>query len=112
MTRPTRPEVSNTELRATLEQVGEHIENYTANLDEMSKDIKLIEQYLVDSGIRLEASVLCLPKSRNEDRTLHFEASNAGVSPRLHPTSGLQIADIGSHSGNADVLNGRVVPSA
>jgi len=38
---------------------------------------------------------LCLAKSRNEDRTLHFEASGARVSPRLHPTSALKIADIG-----------------
>lgn len=55
---------------------------------------------------------LCLAKSRNEDRTLHLEASSAGVSPRLHPTSALKIADIDSSNCNADVLNGPRVQSA
>jgi hypothetical protein len=45
-----------------------------------------------------DLSRLCLAKSRNEDRTLHFEASSAGVSPRLHSTGALKIADIGSNS--------------
>ena len=57
MTGPTRPKVSDPELRAALDQFGPHIENYNANLDVISKDIKSIEQYLADSGIRQRASV-------------------------------------------------------
>jgi hypothetical protein len=57
MSRPARPEVSDAELRAALDRVGPHIENYHENLDLISKDIKSIEQYLTDSGLRHRASV-------------------------------------------------------
>jgi hypothetical protein len=61
MTRPTRPEVSDPDLRTTLERVGSYIENYTANLDAISNDIKAMEKYLAESGIRLRASVPVKP---------------------------------------------------
>lgn len=57
MTKPSRPEVSDPQLRAALDAVGEHIENYTENLDFVSKDIKGVEQYLSASGIRTGAHV-------------------------------------------------------
>jgi hypothetical protein len=57
MTRPTRPDVSDPDLRAALEQVGPHIENYHQNLDLISTDIKAIEQYLTDSGVRFGVGV-------------------------------------------------------
>ena len=57
MTLPTRPDVSDPDLRAALERVGPHIENYQQNLDLISKDIKAIEQYLAASGVRLSEGV-------------------------------------------------------
>jgi hypothetical protein len=57
MSRPTRPEVSDGALRAALDRVGPHIENYNATLDAISKDIKAVEQYLLSSGVRLNAYV-------------------------------------------------------
>lgn len=57
MTRPPRPEVSDPKLRAALDDVGPHIENYNENLDLISKDIKSIEQYLTSSGVRHRANV-------------------------------------------------------
>ena len=57
MSKPTRPKVSNSELRAVLDRVGPHIENFNENLDLISNDIKSIEQYLATSGIRQRASV-------------------------------------------------------
>lgn len=57
MTRPTRPDVSDPDLRAALEQVGPHLEKYQQNLDLISKDIKAIEQYLTVSGVRLSEGV-------------------------------------------------------
>lgn len=57
MTKPTRPTVSDQELRAALDEFGPHIENFNANLDLISRDIKSVEQYLADSGIRQRASV-------------------------------------------------------
>jgi hypothetical protein len=57
MTRPTRPAVSDPDLRAALERVGPHIENYQQHLDLISEDIKAIEQYLTVSGVRLSEGV-------------------------------------------------------
>jgi hypothetical protein len=57
MTRPTRPNVSDPDLRAALERVGPHIENYQQNLDLISTDIKAIERYLSVSGVRLSEGV-------------------------------------------------------
>ena len=57
MTRPSRPEVSDRELRDALDLVGSHIENYNSNLDAISKDIKAIEGYLTDSGVRVNEYV-------------------------------------------------------
>lgn len=57
MTKPSRPDVSDPHLRAALDGFGEHIENYTENLDLVSKDIKGIEQYLTTSGVRIGAGV-------------------------------------------------------
>jgi hypothetical protein len=57
MTRPTRPNVSDPDLRAALERVGPHIENYQQNLDLISTDIKAIERYLTVSGVRLSEGV-------------------------------------------------------
>lgn len=57
MTRPSRPDVSDPDLRAALDRVGPHIENYQQNLDLISKDIKAIEHYLTTSGVRLREGV-------------------------------------------------------
>jgi len=57
MTRPNRPDVSDPKLHDALDNVGSHIENYNQNLDLISKDIKSIEQYLSNSGIRHWVSV-------------------------------------------------------
>ena len=57
MPRITRPEVSSPELRAALDRVGSHIENYNENLDRLSNDIRAIEQYLTASGVRQWAYV-------------------------------------------------------
>ena len=57
MTQPTRPDVSDPALRAALERVGPHIENYRQRLDLISNDIKAIEEYLTASGVRLSESV-------------------------------------------------------
>jgi hypothetical protein len=55
MSQLDRPEVSNPELRAALDRVGPHIENYIENLDRISKDIKSVEQYLASSGVNQTA---------------------------------------------------------
>ena len=57
MPRPKRPEVSTPELRAALDRVGLHIENYHQNLDLISNDIRGIEEYLTASGVRQWAAV-------------------------------------------------------
>ena len=57
MPRLTRPQVTDPELRAALDRVGPHIENFNENLDHISNDIRAIEQYLTSSGVRLYASV-------------------------------------------------------
>lgn len=54
-----RPTVSSRELRAALETAGPHIENFNENLDAMSSDIRAIEKYFTDSGIRIRATVEC-----------------------------------------------------
>jgi hypothetical protein len=57
VTKPTRPNVADPVLRAALDEFGPHIENFNANLDVISKDIKAIEEYLANSGIRQRAAV-------------------------------------------------------
>jgi hypothetical protein len=57
MTKSTRPNVSDPDLRAALERVGPHLEKYQQSLDLISKDIKAIEQYLTVSGVRLSEGV-------------------------------------------------------
>lgn len=57
MAKPTRPAVSDPALQEALSAVGPNIENYHQNLDAVSNDIRNIERYLVDSGIRLSACI-------------------------------------------------------
>jgi hypothetical protein len=57
MPHPSRPEVSDPDLRAALDRVGTHIESYNENLDLISNDIRAIEHYLTLSGVRLSAGV-------------------------------------------------------
>jgi hypothetical protein len=57
VTKPTRPTVSEPALQQALSAVGPHIENYHENLDAVSNDIRNIERYLADSGIRVSARI-------------------------------------------------------
>jgi hypothetical protein len=57
MSQPVRPKVSDPKLKSALDRVGPEIENYHANLDAISNDIKSIEQYLTASGVRMAARV-------------------------------------------------------
>jgi hypothetical protein len=56
-TTPVRPQVSDPALQAALDEAGPNIENYHANLDGVSSDIKSVEQYLASSGVRMQAEV-------------------------------------------------------
>ena len=57
MTTPLRPTVSDPALQATLDECGPNIENYHANLDNISNDIKAVEQYFASSGVRVERGI-------------------------------------------------------
>jgi hypothetical protein len=78
MSHPTRPEVSDPNLRAALNRVGSHIENYSENLDRISNDIRAVEQYLTASGIRLTARVLVSRNDERTDRELYDDETYSG----------------------------------
>jgi hypothetical protein len=55
--KPARPDVSDPALKQALDAAGPAIEEYHANLDLISRDIKAVEQYLISSGIRIPTKV-------------------------------------------------------
>jgi hypothetical protein len=100
MSRVTRPEVSNAELRAALDRVGPHIENYNENLDLISNDIRAIEQYLTASGVRhCAAAKIGEPKSLPTAITTCSEAALAESLATSNVFSGVRLATSKPHAG-------------
>lgn len=67
-----RPSFHSTDLCVALEQAAPRIEAFVATLDQVSEDIKLLEEYLDKSGVRVPATV-----------EVGLGAGEPGVSERL-----------------------------
>jgi hypothetical protein len=54
----TTPKVNSPSLAQTLKSIGSRVEGYTETLDAISEDIKSVERWLKDSGVRLEVEIV------------------------------------------------------
>jgi hypothetical protein len=53
------PKVNSPRLASVLETAGPKIDSFTTTLDAISEDIRMMEQWILKSGIRFEMKVLC-----------------------------------------------------
>lgn len=54
----TTPKVNSPSLAQTLKSIGSRVEQYIETLDAISEDIKSVERWLKDSGVRLEVEIV------------------------------------------------------